>query len=416
MIGLEIKSRRMAADKSVRELAKDCCISPGYLSNIENGTRPCTLSVATALDRVLTQGQSLASLVKEPVNPITMHPAFQIGRNDVDRRSFMTNALVTGAVTATGVAVGDTAFAAHHADAGSATTRSISASQLESIKSFAKVLHHADESSGGGIGKTAVNEFFATDIKNLCDADFDTPEVKSDAFDLASQVAFLCAWKAHDIGDENNADSYYASALELAKNTTADNEAFILWGMAVQSYDTVKVHSEKKSISYAQRSSKYAAKIGGHVQALSDTTLARVYAEAGDTAKARKVLTRIDAELNTDAGGDVPELVAQWCPHKANVLNQAGRVAGLLGAWDDAVDYTVAARDLWDKNTHARAWGMDTYLVGKAYFHAGDEAEAENQWRKGIEVMAALDSQRCRDRITQISEYMPHLVDEFAGK
>src|SRR5690606_29447095 len=100
--------------------------------------------------------------------------------------------------------------------------------------------------------------------------------------------------------------------------------------------------------------------------------------------KAREALRRVEAHLNTEMAGSDPSIVEVWCPHKANVLNQAGRVVGVLGAWNDAIDYTTAARDLWDAKTHRRAWGMDTYLVGDAHYNAGDHGEAENQWRDSL--------------------------------
>lgn len=415
MIGFQIKARRLAAGKSVRTLAKECNISPGYLSNIENHRRRCSPSTARELDRVLITGTYFFELAHQSAGAV-LHPSTIQEGDDVKRRTFMTTALATGAVSAAAMTLPDVAHAAHFAEGGTSSSGSVvSGSHVSAIRSFSAALTAADESSGGGIGRTAVDQFFASDINKLISSDFDSTEVKRDAFALAAEVAFLCAWKAHDIGREKAALGYYDDALKLARESKVPGaDAFVLWGKAVQSYDTVTVSSAKDSLSWAKEGADAAKQLGGHTQALMETTVARIHAEAGDHTAARKALARVEDQLNTDMDGDDPGIVGIWCPHKANVLNQAGRVVGVLGAWDEAVDYTTAARDLWNRDTHARAWGMDTYLVGHALYKSGDEAGAETQWRDSLEVMTTMDSKRCRDLIDEIEGYMPHLVAEFA--
>lgn len=413
MIGLEIKIRRNATGKSVRTLAKECNISAGFLSNIENGTRRCTVSTARELDRVFDTGTYFVALAHQSVGA-RLHPSMIQEGDDVKRRTFMSTALVTGAVSATAMTMPDMAHAAHFAEGGSSTSGTIvSGSHVTAIRSFSAALTAADETSGGGIGRTAVDQFYASDIDKLIASDFDSTEVKRDAFALASEVAFLCAWKAHDIGREAAALKYYDDALKLARESKVPGaDAFVLWGKAVQSYDTVTVSSAKDSLSWAKEGAAAAKDLGGHTQALMETTVARIHAESGNHSAARKALARVEDQLNTDMVGDDPGIVGIWCPHKANVLNQAGRVVGVLGAWDEAVEYTTAARDLWNRDTHARAWGMDTYLVGHALYKSGDEAGAESAWRDSLDVMTTMDSKRCRDLIDEIDGYMPHLVAE----
>lgn len=399
MIGNQISRLRGERGLTVRGLAKRARLSASHLSRIENGERGCSVDIAQALDQALHTGRFLAQLAELPVH--TPHHALQIGLNDVNRRSFLTTAVYTAAtIPSSEIQVVDQIMPR--------SGKKVSSVHVQTVRAWIDMMQRSDEAIGGGIGRQAIGAFLSTEVDELCRGVFDTPAVRSDMFSAAAELSYLAGWKAHDVGEEGIAQTYWQGALTLAVQAQSPGQvAFCQRILALQGADIGKPGG---TIGHADAAVDAVKGLGGHLEALMNVAAARVHAEAGNGSQARLALKRAEPHLHEEPDPETPRYASSWCPHKANLLNQAGHTLTALGALSDAVDYHTAARDLWSQETHPRVWGLDCYLVGLAHWNTGDHSQAETQWRRAISVLDGLESTRANDRIDSILGYMPHLA------
>lgn len=399
MIGDQLARLREERGLTVRGLAKRIHLSPSQLSRIENGLRECGVDIAASLDQALGTGRYLAQLAALPVhNP---YHALQIGLHDVNRRSFLTTAVYTAAtIPASEIEIVDRLVPE--------SGKKVSAVHVQTVRAWIDMVQRSDEAIGGGVGRQAVGAFLSTEVEELCRGTFETPQVRSDMFSAAAELAYLAGWKAHDVGCEGIAEKYWNASLTLAVQAGVPGQVgFTRRILALQGAD---IGNPQATVAHAEAAVDAAKGLGGHVEALMHVAAARVHAEAGNSDQARACLRRAEPHLHEEPDPDTPRYAKSWCPHKANLLNQAGHTFTALGALNDAVDYHTAARDLWSQQTHPRVWGLDCYLVGLAHWHTGDQGEAETQWRRAMAVLDGLESTRATDRINSIIGYMPHLA------
>lgn len=399
MIGNQIERLRNERGLTVRGLAKRAHISPPHLSRIENGHRECSVDIAAALDQALSTGRYLTQLAELPVhNP---YHALQIGLHDVNRRGFLTTAVYTAAtIPSSQIQVVEQIVPE--------SGKKVSAVHVQTVRAWIDMVQRSDEAVGGGIGRQAVGAFLSTEVEELCRGVFDTPIVRSEMFSAAAELAYLAGWKAHDVGQEGIAERYWNAAVTLAVQAESPGQvAFTRRILALQGAD---IGQPEATVAHAEAAVEAAKGLGGHLEALMHVAAARVHAEAGNGRQARAALKKAEPHLHEQPDPDTPRYARSWCPHKANLLNQTGHALTALGALEDAVDYHTAARDLWSYETHPRVWGLDCYLVGLAHWNTGDHGQAETQWRRAIDVLDGLESQRATDRINSIAGYMPNLV------
>jgi len=403
MFGIELKRLRGQRGLTLRGLAKLAHTTASNLSQIESGIRFGSLVLAEDLDKVFGTGRYLAQLWMTPVH--TPQMALQIGCFEMDRRDVM-----RGMVFMTGAAAVNLALPA---DAGNRPISpgsgvKVTADDVVAARKHLEALQEYDEQFGGARGTRALDGFLYGDMAEYCAGDFDTPQVRTDMFTVAAEAAFLRGWKAHDTGDDGRAQLQFRRAQTLAEESQGPgHDAWLLRAQALHGLDIGKPGN---SVAAAEEAVRRTKGMGGHVAALMLIAAARCYAETGDKVSARQAIAAAGPHLNTDPDDSTPSYVSAWCPQKANLLTQTAHALTAMGAHIDAAQYFLTARDLWNMETHARVWSMDSYLVGKSQLAIGEEAEAERQWAAAIEVYDQVRSDRCETRRRKIGAQMPHLV------
>jgi ATP/maltotriose-dependent transcriptional regulator MalT/plasmid maintenance system antidote protein VapI len=403
VFGAEVRRLREEQGIGVRALAPQVFVSASYLSQVETGKRRCAPDIAERLDTVLGTGQYLLGLWHN--NTLTPQTALQVGENEMKRRDFMNMGFSTAAV-AVSVALPP--------EAGQAvitpqTGISVGQEHVDAARALLTMHRAHDELYGGAFGSRSVAGF-VSGLSEYCSGRFEQPGVRDEVFSLAAQGTYLLAWKAHDRGEDGLAQLYFRAAQTLAAESgDSGHVAFLLRAQALQAVDIVK---PSNAVALAEGAVAHVRGRGGHLEALMHTTAARCYAETGDHAAARRALRAAEPWLNPDPDDQTPDYAAAWCPQKANLHVQAGHALAAMDDHRDAYEHYFAARNLWDRQVHARVWGMDTWLVGEALFRLGDESAAADEWRQALAVYDTVQSSRTDERRALILSHLPELASE----
>lgn len=406
----ELRRWRNRRQLSQRRLAQRVHVAPTYISYMESGQRPGTHDIAREIDNALdADGNierawilSVGSDDPAQINP-TRDPEYALQIGDlVDRRDFLKFATTASAVTMMPSNAGNRIRPSH--------TTIVTADDVTAVRDHLTAIRQVDERRGGAIGIRSASAFLSGDIAHLCRGRFATRHIRQEMFAAAARAAYLCGWKAHDIGRNDIAIAYYRSAQTLAEESgVIGHSAWVLRIQALHSCDTDSNRAE--AVDIAGEAVRRVAGNGGHLAALMHVAHARCLAEGGEYRKARAALSRANSQLDPHPDPTTPEYAAEWCPQKANLLTQAANALRAMGEMTESAAYHRQARDMWDRRHYARAWGMEAYKLGESLWMSGDQSGAENAWRECITVLADVSSQRAHDRINNIISYIPELND-----
>lgn len=378
-VGYRLRCARESFGVSLDELARRSNWGKTTLAYFEQGRRPISTEVIDCYEQHLG--------VKVDLDPIAT--VEYVGRADVDRRSFIRSAAYTASFSALALVGGEhLARVTAHAETSTAGAETITA-----IRGVTDSFIYADETLGGGIGRTAVAEYLATDVAAVLKGQFASQEVRSSAFSAAAEVAYLAGFKAHDSGFDGLAQRYYLAALELAEESgDTGHQAFVLRILALQGCD---VGQQSFSVPLAEAALERArhSPIGADTEALFHITLARCQAETGEARPAATTIARTPA-LSPDTIDEAPRWAAQWCPSKATLLNQTAKTHTATGDLTETAGLLDEVTRLWDRQSKARVWALAMADLGHARWDLGDTTAATGAWDAALPTLEQIDSDR----------------------
>jgi hypothetical protein len=348
------------------------------LTYAEQGKRRMTAEVIAAYEKHLGTG------ILDPVASLQY-----VGRADVDRRSFIRTAAYTASLGSLALAGGqDLERIMTHTDASTTGSETVHA-----LRRMTDTFITADETLGGSSGRTAVAEFLATDVTAILRGRFASETVRSEAFSAAAEIAYLAGWKAHDAGLDGLAQRYYLAALDLARESgDLGHEAFVLRILALQSCD-VGQPTYAVRLAEASRERARHAHLTEDAQALFHIAVARCQAETGEATAAARTVARTPA-LGPDLTDELPRWAAQWCPHKATVLNQAAKAFTAMDDPAETARFLEAAAGIWDPATKARVWALAMADLGHAHWNLANHTTATTTWDTALPVLDQINSDR----------------------
>lgn len=371
-----------------------------------NGTRPKPATcayLAESLTRILGRMITVADLgLGSPEDlPITgdvVADLAYLGRMDVDRRGFLTAAFSLPAAMAIPSAPPPAALSAraHAVHRGGTVGRA----EVDTVRDITAAFARADERLGGGVGRSAIAEYLATDATTYLRGRFANATIRADMYGAVAELTRLAGFKAHDAGRAGIAQRYYQHAWRLAREADPRHAAFILRLMAHQAIDLGHgrhcIHLAEAALATA-RGQVDTATVGQLHLAVARTRAAR-----GDARAARAALADAERHINahrTDAErpwwstvmGDPQALLAT---HTAKTLRTLGDPAAEQHLWESV--------RRWDPRTHPRVRALNLCEVGGMYAERGHLERACDVWGQALQLLDGVDSARARDAVAEI--------------
>lgn len=390
--GARLRAAREAAGMSLTQLSARIPYSRAALGHYETGVRTATAEVTAWYEQVC--GPSMDRITA----------AMALGRNDVDRRSFLRKAVYSAALSATALTTEPEVLRLGAADG----SRVIGTGDITALRTMIDAFQRIDEHSGGGIGRTAVGEFLATDVAALLRSRYASADVRAQAFSAAAELAYLAGFKAHDAGMDGLAQRYYLAALRLAEESgIAGHDGWVCRVLALQGTDLgQRRHSTALAEDAIRRTQ---GKVSAATAALFTVALARCQAESGNSTAAQAALRLTEARTST-AREQLPDWCAWWCGDGATVNNQTAKTLRALGDHKAAARHHAYATSMWDPTVHRRVYALTTADAGLAHWRAGDESSAAAAWQTAIPLLLDIDSGRTRTALARIQRHAPELI------
>ncbi|WP_331758467.1 helix-turn-helix domain-containing protein (plasmid) [Nocardia sp. NBC_01377] len=394
VIGARLRAAREAAGKSLAWTARQTNYSKAALGHAENGVRRPSPDLITWYERLF------GATATDPVTSLST-----LGKGDVDRRSFLRRATYSAALSATALALTPEIGRIAAID----DTRIVGMGEVNALRQVTDAFQRLDEHRGGGVGRTAIAEFLATDVADLLRSRFATAEVRSQALSAAAELAYLAGFKAHDANHDGMAQRYYLAALELAEESQVPgHDGWIFRILALQGAD---LGNRTFSVQLAEEAVRRTrGRVDGATQALFSVALARCHAETGDRARAHDALRTTEPWITADRGDQLPAWCAWWGGDKATVNSQAAKTLRALNEWGAAESHHLLATTFWDPNAHRRVYGRTWADVGLARWENGDHGGAVAAWEIAVPILQPLQSTRADAALTKISKRAPQLV------
>jgi hypothetical protein len=379
---------------SLTDVAKLIAYSRSAIGNYETGTRTPTPDVIASYE------QLFGSAGADPVTSMTA-----LGRADVDRRSFLVNAAYSVAFSATALALPAGAVARLSSVRDS---HIVGMPEIDAVRAVTDAFLRLDEVRGGGMGRSAVAEFLATDVATILRSRFTDATVQQAAFSSAAELAYIAGFKAHDAGDDAVGQRYYLTALRLAEHArNPGQDAWVLRILALQGTD---INQPKFSPALAEASlNRGRDQLGPDATALLTIAVARCHAEVGNRDQALAALRAAEPYMTAELTSEQPRWVSMWCPNKATLVDQAAKTFQALGDRRNAADYYELSASIWNRETHARVWALSTAEAGRLQWQNGDHATALNTWRPALPILHSVNSARTTKALSAVRRTAPEL-------
>jgi hypothetical protein len=347
-------------------------------------------------------GDTLDRLPDDPIAALR-----RLGRADVDRRGFLASAaysLSALMLPAEYVAEQDERAAA------AASGRPIGQAEVEAVAEVTRAFDMADERLGGGFGRSALVEYLTTDVTAYCRAPA-TEAVRGAMFNQAMQLAYLAAWKCHDLMQEGLAQRYYLYAYQLAAHSNDLRQAaYVKRILAHQAFDLGHYVNCLDLATSAVESIRGQA--DPHTEAVFTLTVARAHAMRGEK---RLALEAINWAETLNERAKLGDTRPGWVKLRNNAGQYHSHVAKTLadlGDLDGAQEHfalSVGARGF--AGDHALIVGLSQGWLAEVAFKAGRVDLAFSNWEAACHRLAPIQSERGRQVVRDMRSMLMPLAN-----
>lgn len=390
--GAQLRAARESAGLSLSDMAARIPYSKAALGHYETGVRPAPAEVIGWYERVCGQFGDAVTAVAA------------LGRNDVDRRSFLRGAMYSAALSATALTPPDVERLAVATE-----SSRVGMAEVDAVRGVTDAFLKLTEVRGGKMGRSAVAEFLATDVATLLRGRFADDRVRRRMFSAASELAYHAGFEAHDAGADGLAQRYYLSALRLAQESgEPGQDGFCFRILALHAND---VGQSQHSVALAERAvAAVRDTLSPESTAVFRVALARSHAESGDAAAALSVLRDTERWITPERGEELPRWANLFCPSNGTVIHQTAKTFGALGDLEVSERFTHMAAMVWDPQTHTRVHALTLAEAGLQRWQLGRHDDAAALWRTAVPVLAGVGSDRAGRMLADIRGAAPELV------
>ncbi|MEY9871030.1 tetratricopeptide (TPR) repeat protein [Streptacidiphilus sp. MAP12-33] len=329
--------------------------------------------------------------------------ATNLGRADVERRTF----LAVAAFTAAGVAMPllydpEPVSRLMRARTGTAM---VGRAEVEVIRQITAVFSAADERLGGGHGLTTVTAHLADTAAPMLTGRFCDEATRREAFGTVAELAYLAGWKHHDLGQEGAAQHYYQVGYQLA--VEADPMGHAGWMMRALAHQALSLKQPRHCVDLIENAlSRSLGHVDGQTEALLHITHARAFAATSDKPAAARALLAAENAL-TRTTDEQPTFSLVSGPAAGTVASHTARTLTDLGDHRGTEQQHRAALIRWDAEKYKRVHALTYADLGDSLAAQARADEAIATWGRALDLMDGMTSDRTRKAISSIR---PHLA------
>ncbi|MEU9167695.1 tetratricopeptide repeat protein [Streptomyces sp. NPDC048420] len=340
----------------------------------------------------------------------TVASVLELGRNDVDRRSFLSASTGT-ALSFLGVP--DPEAITRRVRAAPATAVRVGKGEVEAIKTMVRTLGDSAAEYGGGHVRSLAVRYLTENAGPWLNGRY-TEAIGRDLYAATSQLTHLIGWMAQDEGDDKRHQIlgrfYYAHAWRLADEAAeAELAATALRGLTVQAINQGPRH-RAEAVALAEMTMNYAGRLDDpRAVAYYQSTHADAAALDGDHRTATKALNASQTQIERTAGAPPGESwashfsIGRWAYASGMILARMGDLTAAVAHLDQALEEYGLDR----RRTRASVLGH----LGEIRFRQGDLDGALSAWSEFVDCAEGVKSVRVRDA----AEDMQVRLGQFPG-
>ena len=324
--------------------------------------------------------------------------ATNLGRADVERRSF----LAVAAFTTAGVAMPlsydpEPISRLMRARTGTAL---VGNEEVEVIRQITAVFSAVDERLGGGHGLTTVTAYLADTAAPMLTGRFPDEQTRQQAFGAVAELAYLAGWKHHDLGQEGAAQHYYQVGYQLA--VEADPHGHAGWMMRALAHQALSLKQPHHCVDLIENAlARSIGRVDSRTEALLHITHARAYAATRESpAAARALLAAENALARQDEPQPSFSLVSG--PAAGTVASHTARTLTDMGDHPGTEQQHRAALIRWDPEKFKRVHALTYADLGDSLAAQARADEAVATWGRALTLMDGMTSDRTRKAISSI--------------
>ncbi|WP_411140388.1 tetratricopeptide repeat protein [Streptomyces sp. x-80] len=348
-------------------------------------------------------GIDLSAVDPAPVSD-TVASAIFLGRDDLERRQFLT------ATAAVGLAALDLT------DAEAVTRRvkrpgpvRVGMGEVNAVHSMTTALGDAASELGGGHARHLAVRYLIDDVKPWLDGAY-ADRVGRELFAATSQLLQLVGWMARDAGAQGLAQRYHVHSFKLAAEA-GENElaATALRGLADQAIDLGHIPA---AVRLAEACEQRGRKLKNpKALAYYRNTYARAAAADADRTTASKLLTFSQAAIEHAPA----KPGASWASHYSHGrwAHESGMIHASMGDLPAAEEHLHLALDIHGLD-RKRTRAIVLADLGQVQLKRGNTAEALASWNEFLDCADGVQSVRINDAVGNITARLPHIPDTAA--
>ncbi|MFF3070069.1 tetratricopeptide repeat protein [Kitasatospora sp. NPDC057936] len=345
------------------------------------------------------QPQELPTLSTDPVAATT-----DLGRAlmDTDRRTFLQQAVYVSAALALPLGYD------HEAVARTLRARQpgarVGRAEIAAVRQTIRAFRAADEQLGGGHGLSAATFYLTDAAAPMLSGKFGDDAVRFDAYSAVAELAYLLAWKHHDLNQEGAAQRFYLLGYQLA--CEADYHGHGSWMLRALAHQALNLKQPAHCVDLAEEALRRSAgKVDAQTRALLLITSARAYGATRQKQKAAAaLLSAEDALLRT--GDQVADYALAVGPVGATISSHTGKTLSELGDHRGAEKHRRAALVGRDPEEFRRIHALTMSELAGTLDKQGRMDEAVEAWGHSLDLMDGISSARNTESIKSMRSTM----------
>ncbi|MEU5158424.1 hypothetical protein AB0G74_02245 [Streptomyces sp. NPDC020875] len=310
----------------------------------------------------------------------------ELGRADIERRSFLTTSAysVAGAALPLGVAGEMEARTARALGGGIA-----GAAEIATVRDMVAMFTRIDERHGGQHGRGAVVQYLVDDVARLCRARWQSEALHRQMYSAAGSLAYLAGWKAFDAGEHGLAQRYYLQAFGLARRSAPLDQAYVLRILAQHGMDNGR---PEHVLGMADAALRLSRGTDPSTQALFVSCRARALAASQQGAEALREADRARELAATGEVADITGWARNWGFPASTVDYHRAAINVRIGDHSAAEAHYAAARRRWSTAHHQRVAALSATFEGHAQLSQGRIEQACSTWHGALDAMTGVRS------------------------
>lgn len=341
------------------------------------------------------------SLVYNPSYGATVEAVAELGRADVDRRTFL-----TGSTFAVAAAVGPSRdWLLSTLDQQSDPSRRVHLEDVAAVRSMFGAFQEMDIFQGGGAGRTALASYTNEHVYPLLRRTY-TEDVRRALAEAAAEQTYLLGWMSYDNGEHGTAQRYLIQSLRLAEESgNPALGAHVLAGMADQA--TLLGHpDEGRRLAQAGRAGLSRTPESNACLADLWTLEGRALAKLGDKQGARNAVTQAETAYAKVAPGADDE--AEWALFidPAYLNGEHAQTFQDIDEPETAALYARRSIDAARAQKRARRGAMSQAALAVSHLKRRDLEAAHAAGLRTLSLTSQVQSSRAVDAVQNLKRQM----------